>query len=87
MPKVEADDLITEEDFMRKDLRRLFLNSAMLILLLIQVVIAIRLWLNKIDGLEGSGIPSNARLATDLGFIAITLILIYIYKRKEKIIS
>ena len=57
----------------------------MLILLVIQIAIAVRLWLNKIEGVEGSGVLANARLATDFGFIALTLILLYMYRRKGEI--
>jgi len=57
----------------------------MLILLAIQIAVAIRLWLNKVEGVEGSGILANTHLATDFGFIALTLILLYMYRRKEEI--
>jgi hypothetical protein len=46
-----------------------------------------RLWLNKIEGMGGSGFLTNIRLATDFGFIALTLMLLYMYRRKEEIDS
>ncbi len=69
---------------MSKQLKHLLLNYAMLILLVIQIAVAVRLWLNKVEGVEGSGVLANARLATDFGFIALTLILLYMYRKKEE---
>lgn len=72
---------------MMKKTRILLLYSAMLLLFVIQIAIAVRLMLNHIEGVEGSGFLANTRLASDLGFIVVTFILLYMYQKKEKIIS